>query len=116
MKTIDEVWVLIYGTTFGEWKEYSELSGYDWDTGEEIYETNYERGWDPHEEVKEVFTNLKAARDAQDRLVHEFEEAHKWPWNNAHYEFNKNEAKVEFTNNEDSVWFTIRHMKNIGRA
>ena len=103
---------IIKGTTLGEPHCESELVGYDWDTGEEIYENVYHRGWDPHEDIISEYSVYEEAVSEYDKQVEDFSNQHHWPWNNYRCEFAGNAiCTCTFTNNEDSVWFALKEIE-----
>ena len=103
---------IIKGTTIGELIPYTEFVGFDWETGEEEFEVCYEAKFDPHEEVIAEFTSLDEARKEYLRINEEFENNHRWPWNNGHVEFYEDgECRTEYTDNDDRVWFILKESK-----
>lgn len=99
---------IIKGTTFGEPQVYSEFVGYDWDTGEEIYEDVYEAAYNPHEDIIGEFNDYNAASEEYERITEEFMNSHHWPWNVPHFEGINGGWRTEFTDNEDSYWFILK--------
>ena len=99
---------VLEGSTFGEPVMEPILVGYDWETGDEEYEYEYIRSWDPHERVIQTFTDYEEAKELFMNRVDIFSDMHTWPWNNPHYEFHENDVTAEFTNNEDLYWFKLR--------
>ena len=102
---------IIKGTTFGGITTHAELVGYDWDTGEPIFEETFDTIWKPHEEVISEFTSYNEAEKEYQRVCDEFMENHRWPWNDPHYEFQNGACRTEFTDNEDSYWFILKKSK-----
>ena len=95
-------------TTMGELVCYSELVGYDWETGEEEFEDVYDITWNPHEEVIEEFTSYEEARVKYMKICEDFEESKRWPWNVSHVEFVHGSIISEYTDNEHSIKFILR--------
>lgn len=101
---------IIKGTTFGQPQAYSELVGYDSDTGEEIYEEMYEASFNPHEDIIGEFNDYNIASEEYDRIIEEFMNTHQWPWNEPHFEGIEGGWRTEFTDNEDSYWFILKEV------
>ena len=104
-------WEIFEGDTRGKPISHEVLVGYDWDTGEEIYELEYEASWQPHEKMVYRYFDYESAEVRFNSLVDRFMDSHTWPWNILHFEIKNGEAVAEFTNNEDSHWFKLKTCK-----
>lgn len=95
-------------TSMGELVCYSELAGYDWETGEEVFEDVYDITWNPHEEVIEEFASCEEARTKYMKICEDFEASKSWPWNVPHVEFADGSIITEYSDNEHSIKFILR--------
>ena len=104
---------IIKGTTYGGITSSFEFVGYDSETGEEEYEEVLDTIFKSHEEVISEFASYDEARKEYLRITEEFEDNHRWPWNNGHIEFYEDgECYTEYTDNEDSIWFILKESKD----
>ena len=114
IKRVEELWVILRGTTWGDpkFKVTAVPVGFDPDTGEDVYDYDYDTTWDPHEEFVKAFTDEDEAKQEYLKMVHEYEDSHRWPWNNGHFECDgSGDIKTEFTDNDDAEWFILRKYK-----